>query len=112
MQALEVELCDVGFSYPESKRIVLHDLNLHIKPGERILISGTNGSGKSTLIHVMAGLYDIHQGHILYQGLNVQSYQKDSLRSIVGGCLTDEQLFAGTLSENISLQRPGDKKRY
>jgi ABC-type bacteriocin/lantibiotic exporter with double-glycine peptidase domain len=111
MQALEVELCDVGFSYPESKRIVLHDLNLHIKPGERILISGTNGSGKSTLIHVMAGLYDIHQGHILYQGLNIQSYQKDSLRSIVGGCLTDEQLFAGTLSENISLKRPGVSKK-
>lgn len=110
MQALELELNQVSFNYPESKRTVLHDLNLHISPGERILISGTNGSGKSTLIHVMAGLYDIHNGSILYQGLNIQAYQKDSLRSIVGGCLTDEQLFEGTLSENISLKRPGVTK--
>jgi ABC-type bacteriocin/lantibiotic exporter with double-glycine peptidase domain len=111
MQALELEMMDVSFNYPESKRVVLHDLNLHIKPSERILISGTNGSGKSTLIHILAGLYDIHQGSILYQGLNIQSYQKDSLRSIVGGCLTDEQLFAGTLSENISLKRPSVTKK-
>jgi ABC-type bacteriocin/lantibiotic exporter with double-glycine peptidase domain len=111
MQALELELYNVSFSYPESKRLVLHDLNLHVQPGERILISGTNGSGKSTLIHVIAGLFDVQKGSILYQGVNIHSYNKDALRSIVGGCLSDEQLFEGTLSENISLQRPGVTKQ-
>ncbi len=108
--ALELELNDVSFSYPESNKKVLKDLNLHIQPGERVLISGSNGSGKSSLIHVIAGLYEIQQGNILYQGVNVQSYSKDSLRSAVGGCLSDEQLFEGTLSENVSLNRPGINK--
>lgn len=108
--ALELELSDVSFSYPESNKKVLKDLNLHIKPSERVLISGSNGSGKSSLIHVIAGLYEIQQGNILYQGVNVQSYSKDSLRAAVGGCLTDEQLFEGTLSENVSLNRPGISK--
>jgi ABC-type bacteriocin/lantibiotic exporter with double-glycine peptidase domain len=105
--AIEIELNDVSFSYPESNKKVLRNIELHIKPNERILISGTNGSGKSSLIHIIAGLYKIQEGSILYQGINIGSYTKDSIRAAIGGCLSDEQLFEGTLTENITLSRPG-----
>jgi ABC-type bacteriocin/lantibiotic exporter with double-glycine peptidase domain len=108
--ALEIELNNVSFSYPDTNKKVLRNIELHIKPGERYLISGTNGSGKSSLIHIIAGLYKIQDGSILYQGINIQSYTKDSIRAAIGGCLSDEQLFEGTLAENISLNRPGVTK--
>jgi ABC-type bacteriocin/lantibiotic exporter with double-glycine peptidase domain len=103
---IELELQNVSFTYPESNKQVLQDVNIHVPAGGRILISGPNSSGKSTLIHVMAGLYYSHKGNIIYHGVNAQAFNKEALRSIIGGCLIDEQLFEGTLSENISLKRP------
>lgn len=110
-RGIELELQDVSFSYPESSKKVLHNVNLLIEPGDRVLISGPNSSGKSTLIHVMAGLYYSCQGNILFHGLNAHAFNKEALRNIIGGCLIDEQLFEGTVSENISLMRPGITKQ-
>jgi ABC-type bacteriocin/lantibiotic exporter with double-glycine peptidase domain len=59
----------------------------------------------------MAGLYYSCQGNILFHGVNAQAFNKEALRNIIGGCLIDEQLFEGTLSENISLKRPGVTKQ-
>jgi ABC-type bacteriocin/lantibiotic exporter with double-glycine peptidase domain len=106
-RGIELELQNVSFTYPESNKLVLNDVNLLIQPGERILIAGANSSGKSTMIHVMAGLYATCQGNLLYHGINMHGFNKEALRNIIGGCLIDEQLFEGTLSENISLMRPG-----
>ena len=106
-RGIELELQNVSFTYPESNKRVLNDVNLLIQPGERILIAGANSSGKSTLIHVMAGLYATCQGSLMYHGINMHGFNKEALRNIIGGCLIDEQLFEGTLSENISLMRPG-----
>lgn len=107
---IELELQNVSFSYPESPKKVLNNLSLLIPAGERVLLSGPNSSGKSTLIHVMAGLYYSCDGNILFHGLNAHAFNKEALRNIIGGCLIDEQLFEGTLAENISLMRPGITK--
>ncbi len=110
-KGMELELQNVSFAYPESSKKVLKDLNLMIPAGERVLLSGPNSSGKSTLIHVMAGLYYSCEGNILFHGINAHAFNKEALRSIIGGCLIDEQLFEGTLAENITLMRPGLTKK-
>jgi ABC-type bacteriocin/lantibiotic exporter with double-glycine peptidase domain len=102
---LTVELSEVTFSYPESSRPVLNSLNLRVECGERLLVSGANGSGKSTFLHVVAGIYELQEGHISYNGFPRNNLQLDSLRSVVGGCLVEEQLFEGTLLENITMGR-------
>ena len=110
-QGIELELQNVTFSYPESTKKVLQDINLLVPSSGRVLISGPNSSGKSTLIHVMAGLYYSCEGNILFHGINAKAFNKESLRNIIGGCLIDEQLFEGTLTENITLKRPGITKQ-
>jgi len=110
-EGIELELNDVSFSYPESTRKILKNLNVHINAGERILISGTNGSGKSSLIHVLAGIYEIQEGSILFQGVNIQAYNKEKLRNMIGGCLSEEELFEGTLIENVTLNRADITKK-
>lgn len=110
-KGIELELQNVSFAYPESNKKVLQDINLLVPATGRVLISGPNSSGKSTLIHVMAGLYYSCEGNILFHGINVKAFNKEALRNIIGGCLIDEQLFEGTLTENITLKRPGIAKQ-
>jgi ABC-type bacteriocin/lantibiotic exporter with double-glycine peptidase domain len=102
---LVVELQDVDFSYPDSYKPVLNNLNLSVKCSERLLVSGANGSGKSTFLHVVAGIYELQKGQVSYNNFPRNNLQLDSLRSVVGGCLIEEQLFEGTLLENITMGR-------
>lgn len=106
-QALSVELIDVAFSYPGHQRKVLDDLSLAVKSGERVLITGDSDSGKSTLLYLMSALYSPTKGSVLIDGLPIRSYNPRSLRDNIGDCLMDEQLFDGTIYENISLGRKG-----
>lgn len=102
---MEVELRDVYFSYPQYNKNTLSGINLFLKKGDRLCIKGANGSGKSTLLQVLGGLYRVHQGCIAYNGLPVGNYSLASLHASMGYCLMQEQLFNGSVLENISLGR-------
>ena len=102
---MAIDIKNLSFTYPYSNRKTLQDINLTIKDGERLLIAGKNGSGKSTLLHVMAGLYDINEGVVSYDGLPRDNLNIESLRTIIGTCLDGEDLFEGKLIDNITMGR-------
>lgn len=102
---LEVHVNDVTFAYSDSKHEVLSKVSFKVSPSETVLITGSNGSGKSTLMHIVAGLYDVNDGTVSYNGIPRNNLNLSSLRSVIGGCLVDEELFEGTLLENITIGR-------
>jgi len=104
---MSVSMRKLNFSFPDNKKPVLHNINLDIRSGEKVCISGYNGSGKSTLIKVLAGLYEQFDGSLSYNGIPIGNLNLESLRSFIGDSLHEEKLFKGTLYENISLGRPG-----
>ena len=93
---------DVWFAY-EPDQWVLKNINLTIRPGERIAVVGHTGAGKTTLINLLARFYDIQQGSITVDGVDVRDYEKSSLRRNIGIVLQDVFLFAGSLRDNIRL---------
>jgi len=102
---VSLDLEKVHFTYPGNQKPTLHDLSLSLKCGEKIMVSGKNGSGKSTLLQVLAGLYDIQGGTISYNDLSKGNLNLDSLRDAIGDSLSQEQLFEGTVMENITMGR-------
>ena len=102
---LDIEMNEVSFSYPMSKKPTLKKVSLSVKANENVVIAGKNSSGKSTLIQVIAGLYDIQGGNIAYNNLSLGSLNIESLRSVIGSNLGDEDLFYGTILENIKVGR-------
>lgn len=102
---ISLELEEVDFAFPESQRKTLNNLSMHLACGEKIVITGENGSGKSTLLQILAGLYDIQGGTISYNGFPKGNLNLDSLRKAIGDSLSQEQLFDGTVLENISMGR-------
>jgi ATP-binding cassette subfamily B multidrug efflux pump len=85
---------------------VLHDVSFRIRPGERVAVVGWTGSGKSTLIRLLARLYDVQEGRVLVDGVDVREWDLGELRRTVGVVLQDHFLFAGTVEQNISLSDP------
>ncbi len=102
---IQVHLDNLNFSYPESSRKILNDLCLTVKKGERLVINGPNGSGKSTLLHILAGLYEPQSGIVTYNDRAIGGLNLKCLRSNIGDCLSQEELFEGTIRENISMGR-------
>ncbi|HXV76588.1 MAG TPA: ABC transporter ATP-binding protein [Candidatus Polarisedimenticolaceae bacterium] len=95
----------VNFGYVEGEP-VLHDVSFTIRPGQRIAVVGWTGSGKSTLIRLLIRLYDVWDGRILLDGVDVRDYDLQDLRRRVGIVLQDHFLFAGNVEGNISLGDP------
>lgn len=104
---MKVELQDIKFTYPDGDKVILSDISETVESGQRVIICGENGSGKSTLLQIIAGLYDVTQGQVIYNGLPKGNLNLTSLRSSIGDCLAHEQLFDGTVLENIAVGRPG-----
>ncbi len=98
----EIAFDHVTFAYREGFP-VLHDVSFRIRPGERIAVVGWTGSGKSTLIRLLVRLYDVQQGRVSLDGVDVREYDLNDLRRAVGVVLQDHFLFAGTVGGNISL---------
>ena len=92
---------DVDFGYDEGK-IVLHDINLYGRPGQKIAFVGSTGAGKTTITNLINRFYDIQ---ILYDGHDIKSIEKNALRSSLGIVLQDTHLFTGTVMENIRYGR-------
>lgn len=97
---------DLTFKYPGKKIATLKNINLQIGSDEKVIVVGANGSGKSSLLQIMAGLYEPQDGSISYNEIPKSNLQLESLRSVIGDSLSQEQLFQGTLRENICMGRP------
>ena len=90
----------VDFGYVPEKT-VLHDIKLYAKPGQKIALVGTTGAGKTTITNLLNRFYDIQDGKIRYDGININKIKKDDLRRSLGIVLQDVHLFSGTIRENI-----------
>ena len=96
----DVRFHDVQFSYVPEKRI-LHGISLYAKPGQKIAFVGSTGAGKTTITNLINRFYEIENGRITYDGIDVKDIAKDSLRRSLGIVLQDTHLFTGTIADNI-----------
>ena len=101
--AKEIELKDVSFAYGNKSEMLLKNLNLHIKPGEKIALVGYNGAGKTTLVKLLMRLYDVKSGEIVADGNNIKRYDPVKYRESIGTVFQDFQIFAGNVKENVFL---------
>lgn len=101
----DVRFHDVNFSYVADKP-VLKDLNLYAEPGEKIAFVGATGAGKTTITNLINRFYDIDEGSITYDGIDVKEIKKDDLRRSLGIVLQETNLFTGTIEDNIKYARP------
>ena len=96
----DVRLFDVDFGYYPEK-IVLHDVSLYAKPGQKIAFVGATGAGKTTITNLINRFYDIQDGKIRFDGININKIKKADLRHALGMVLQDTNLFTGTIMDNI-----------
>ena len=96
----EVEFENVDFGYNPDK-IVLHDINMYAKPGQKIAFVGSTGAGKTTITNLINRFYDIQDGKIRYDNINIGKIRKPDLRRSLGIVLQDTHLFTGTVMDNI-----------
>ena len=96
----DVRFEDVTFGYNEDKTI-LHDISLYAKPGQKLAFVGSTGAGKTTITNLINRFYDIQDGKIRYDGINITKIKKDDLRHSLGIVLQDTHLFTGTIRDNI-----------
>ena len=102
----EIDVDHVSFSYERDETEVLHDVTLHVKEGETIAIVGPSGGGKSTLCNLIPRFYDVGEGSITIDGLDVRDVTQQSLRRNIGVVQQDVFLFAASIMENIRYGRP------
>jgi len=102
---MAVSVSNLKFAFPDNNAHILNDISFDVPAGESVVISGSSGSGKSTLMSVMAGINNPDEGVIRYNGLSIQSVNGNSLRQHIGFALSNNQIFQGTLLENISMGR-------
>lgn len=103
-----IEFVHVSFRYPRTEQMILEDVNLKISSGEHISIVGLNGAGKTTFIKLLCRLYDVTEGEILIDGINIKEYEEEEYRRLFAIVFQDFKLFAFTLRENISLDKGTD----
>ena len=100
----DITFTDVDFGYVPEKT-VLHDINLYGRPGQKIAFVGSTGAGKTTITNLINRFYDIQDGKIRYDGINIHKIKKSDLRRSLGIVLQDTHLFTGTVMENIRYGR-------
>ena len=96
----DVRFFDMTFGYTEEK-MVLHDLTLYAKPGQKLAFVGSTGAGKTTITNLINRFYDVQDGKIRYDGININKIKKADLRRSLGIVLQDTHLFTGTIMDNI-----------
>ncbi|WP_426351364.1 ABC transporter ATP-binding protein [Alloiococcus sp. CFN-8] len=96
----DVRMHEVDFGYDE-KKIVLHDIDLYAEPGQKVAFVGATGAGKTTITNLINRFYDIADGKIRYDGININKIKKADLRRSLGIVLQDTNLFTGTVMDNI-----------
>ena len=106
----EIEFRNVSFSYPNTGVQVLKNVSIKIKAGERLSVVGLNGAGKTTFIKLLCRLYDVTEGEILVDGVNIKEYPEEEYRRLFSVVFQDFQLFAFSLRENIAFGEQADDK--
>jgi ATP-binding cassette subfamily B protein RaxB len=101
-----VELCNVSFRYAEGEPWILKDCNLRIEPGESVAIVGPSGCGKSTLAKIVLGLLQPSEGEVRFGGIDIHKLGLDNYRQWIGAVMQDDQLFAGSIADNIGFFDP------
>lgn len=96
----DVEMDDVDFAYNPNK-MILHNITLYAKPGQKVAFVGATGAGKTTITNLINRFYDIEDGKIRYDGININKIKKPDLRRSLGIILQDTNLFTGTVMDNI-----------
>ena len=96
-----VEFKDVSFRYPDADTEILEDISFTAKPGETTAIIGSTGSGKSTIVNLIPRFYDVTEGELLIDGVNVKDLSQKDLRDIIGFVPQKGMLFSGTIESNI-----------
>ncbi len=102
----ELEFKDVSFQYDDNLDYVLENISLHVRPGEYIALVGASGAGKTTLCSLIPRFYDVTDGEMLLDGINIRDIDLESLRKAIGIVQQDVYLFAGTVFENIRYGNP------
>lgn len=101
-----INLNKLSYRFDDANEDILKNIQVNIPSGEKLCVSGFNGSGKSLLLQIIAGLYDSFSGSITYDNIPLGNWSKENLRFLIGDILAKEDIFKGTLLENISLGRP------
>ena len=101
----DIRMHKVDFSYTGEK-LVLEDIDLFAKPGQKIAFVGSTGAGKTTITNLINRFYDVADGGVTYDGININDIKKDDLRRSLGMVLQETNLFTGTIAENIRFGRP------
>lgn len=107
---MDLQVRNLTYQFPDAKEPILKNVNLNVENGEKICIAGFNGSGKTTLLHLVTGLYEPQRGTILYDGIPFGNLRIASVRSCIGKGLVQEEIFQGTIEENIRLGRPNTNR--
>lgn len=107
----EIEFNNVSFKYPNTESFALKNINIKINNGEHLAVVGRNGSGKTTFIKLMCRLYDVTDGEILINGINIKDYSKESIIKLYSVVFQDFKIFSITLAQNISANEKYDKER-
>ena len=100
---VSLRLENVSFTYEGTDKPTIHNINLTIHPGEKVALVGYNGAGKSTLIKLMMRLYDVSDGHIYLNDIDITKYSIKDFRNYFGVVFQDFQLFAASLAENVMM---------
>ena len=101
-----IEFRDVSFAYPGSSQMILSHVSFTIQPGETVAIMGATGCGKSSLVNLIPRFYDVTEGAVLVDGVDVRQYDQQALRSKVAIALQKSELFSQTMAENIAWGAP------
>lgn len=104
---INLEIRDLSYQYPDADSPSLKNISFNLKSGEKVCIAGYNGSGKSTFLKILSGLYLDFSGNIFYNGVPQHSINISSLREKIGDYTSDEDIFEGTIFENITMGRNG-----
>jgi ABC-type bacteriocin/lantibiotic exporter with double-glycine peptidase domain len=103
---LKVEILNLTYRYSESEDAIIKNINVTINPGEKLAIFGRSGSGKTTLIRLISGFYDDMDGNIIFNNISVRNFHKDVLRMYIGDNFGEQNVFHGTIMENLTLGNP------
>ena len=107
-----IEFKNVSFKYPRSENYVLRNVSIKIQSGEHLSIVGLNGAGKTTFIKLLCRMYDVTEGEILIDGVNIKEYSDEEYRKLFAVVFQDFKLFAFSLKENIVLGGEYDEDRF
>lgn len=102
-KGISIETSNLFYKFPDAERPTLDNVSIKVQPGEKICVAGYNSAGKSTLIQLLTGLYRNFHGNILYNGVPLRNLNLSSLRAHIGDFTAHEDIFSGTILQNISL---------